>query len=365
MNILLVISSLNGGGAERVISLMANYWANAGHRVTLVTLGGLGDDFYQLASSVARIGLDLLCESEHTLAALTNNLRCIFRLRKSIKEVRPDVVISFIDRTNVLTILATIGSPVPIIISERTDPRFSQIPRIWSWLRDFSYRYADVLVVQTFAVHKWAMSRFKDCRVEVIPNPVIVPSGIRELSPSRPLGKVVIAVGRLVRLKGFDVLIEAFSQCVASRPEWRLVILGEGPERGALEKLLRERNLADRVELPGRVQDVFPILSKTAFFVLSSRYEGFPNALIEAMACGLPVIATDCPSGPAEIITNGVDGVLVPIEDVHAMAEAMGRLMDSDELRAQLASAAVNIRKRLSIQEIMSKWGTLLREGEA
>ena len=365
MNILLVISSLNGGGAERVMSLMANYWADAGHRVTLVTLGGTGDDFYQLSSSVSRIGLDLLRESGHVLVALRNNLRRITTLRRTIKEVRPDVVISFMDIANILTILASIGSPATIIISERTDPRFSQIRRIWSWLRDFSYRYADVLVVQTFTVHNWAKSRFKNCRIEVIPNPVIVPFGIRELSPSRPLEKVVIAVGRLVRLKGFDILIEAFSQCVENRLEWRLVILGEGPEREALEKLVHERNFVDRVELPGRVQDVFPILSKAALFVLSSRYEGFPNALIEAMACGLPVIATDCPSGPAEIITNGVDGVLVPIEDVHAMAEAMGRLMDSNELRAHLASAAVNIRKRLSIHEVMRKWDALLREGAA
>lgn len=365
MNILLVISSLGSGGAERVMSLMANYWANERHRVTLVTLDKTGNDFYLLSANVSRIGLDLLCESNHTLAALANNFSRTARLRKTIKEVRPDVVISFMEKTNILTILATSLLPVTTIISERTDPRFHQIGSIWTWLRNRIYQYAYALVVQTNGVWGWASFRFRNCKIEVIPNPVVLPPSFEEATHSQSTETTVVAIGRLDRYKGFDILINAFSQCVTDRPEWRLVILGEGPERKELERLLHERDLVGRVELPGRVQDVFPILSKAALFVLSSRYEGFPNALIEAMACGLPVIATDCPSGPAEIITNGVDGVLVPIEDVHAMAEAMGRLMDSNELRAHLASAAVNIRKRLSIHEVMRKWDALLREGAA
>jgi glycosyltransferase involved in cell wall biosynthesis len=200
-----------------------------------------------------------------------------------------------------------------------------------------------------------------DARVDIIPNPINPEfNGSTKEARRRGSGHTIVAMGRLVRQKGFDLLIEAFARCAGQHPEWSLVILGEGEERSNLESLISAMGLQDRVRLAGKVPQPSHILGQADLFVLSSRFEGFPNALMEAMACKLAVISTDCPNGPRDIVRDGVDGLLIPPDDVNALAKGMDRLMANPMERQRLGAGATEVVKRFSIEKIMSMWDELV-----
>jgi glycosyltransferase involved in cell wall biosynthesis len=170
-------------------------------------------------------------------------------------------------------------------------------------------------------------------------------------------------MGRLERQKGFDLLIRAFASIARERPDWDATILGDGPERDALAAEIARWGLTRRIFLPGREPDAMGVLRRAELFVLSSRYEGFPNALCEAMACGLPVVAFDCPSGPVEIVRDGVDGLLVPAENVEALATAMSQLAGDPERRRAMGARATEISGRFSVESVAEKWERILEQG--
>lgn len=358
-----MISTFTIGGAQRVMSLMANYWAAQRHDVTLVSLSPRSEDWFELYPIVKRVSLNLLSVSAHLGQALSRNALRVLRLRDELRQSRPDVVISFMDTTNVLTILASRGLGIPVIISERNDPHRHAMDSSWAWdtLRSLLYRRADALVIQTSALRDWGGEMVGDKRVHIIPNPInpVLNDSSKE-ARHRGSGHTVVAMGRLVRQKGFDLLIEAFARCAEQHSEWSLVILGEGEERSNLESLIVARALQDRVRLAGKVPQPSQILGQADLFVLSSRFEGFPNALIEAMACKLGVISTDCPHGPRDIIHDGVDGLLIPPEDVNALAKSMARLMANPIERQRLGDNAVEVLERFSMGNIMSMWDELV-----
>lgn len=363
MRVALIISTLGSGGAERVMSTMANYWAGHDREVTLLTLGPEKLDWYVLHPNVNRIGLNLLSNPTHIGQALRNNCQRVGRLRRELKKSRPDVIISFGDATNILTIIASLRLKIPVVISERIDPREHPIGSIWGALRSVLYRHADAIVVQSSGVRDWASRLVEKKAIHVIPNPVkTVLNGCVRPASRQTYSRTIVAMGRLTKQKGFDLLVRAFCQCVKRHAGWSLVILGEGEERGPLEALTTELGLADRVSFPGRVKDPIQILQSADVFVMSSRYEGFPNALLEAMACGLAVISTDCPSGPRDIIRNDVDGLLVSPNDIEALAIAMDGLMDNRARRQQLGTRAVEIVERFGVEKIMNMWDGVLTE---
>ena len=363
MRIALVIGTFGAGGAERVMASMANYWVAHGQEVTLITLSPQADDWFTLDAAVERIGLNLLSMSSGIREAATHNMRRVLRLRRELQTLKADIVISFLDTTNVLTLLACTGLNLPVIVSERIDPRYHVIGRGWDHLRSLLYRRAHAVVIQSAAVSAWAGTLVSAPKVRVIPNPLSPPCITRHDSEaSGRHAHTVVGMGRLVPQKGFDLLIQAFAQCARPHPSWSLVLLGEGAERAKLEALARHAGVGPRVRFAGNVKEPTAVLRDADLFVLSSRYEGFPNALLEAMACGLAVISTDCPSGPRDIIDDGCNGVLVPPGSADALATAMETLMADALLRRRLGMQATEVLERFSINRVMGLWNGLVEE---
>lgn len=353
---------MGNGGAERVMCILANRWADGGHEVTLLSLSA-DAPFYHLDDRVRHVRLGVDSVSRTLYEGLWANARKLRVLRKAITDAMPDVIVSFLDTTNVLTILSTAGLPMPIVVSERVDPVYNtELSRSWRLLRWITYPFAERVIVQTKAVLE-RRSPMRKQNVGVIPNPVERPGARHDaLNAAMRDRKWIIGMGRLTAQKGFDMLLDAFAEVAPRHPDWGLRIIGDGPCRVSLEKQTHHLGLEGRILLPGRTRDPYPILAESSLFVLSSRFEGFPNALCEAMACGLPAISFDCPSGPSEIMRNGVDGVLVPREDVSGLAGAMDELMGDPQTRHRFSLRAPEVIERFGIERVLDLWEELFSE---
>ncbi|MBN72324.1 MAG: group 1 glycosyl transferase [Gimesia sp.] len=364
--ITITIPSLSLGGAEGVAAMMANHWAAEGDQVTLLTLDSAETDTFQLAPEVHRIALGLMRDSGNLLQAVVNNRQRVQKLRAEIARSSPDVVISLTDRMNVLTLLAAGKAAYPVIVSERSDPRYHLMGRVWSYLRKKTYPRAAAVVVQTQGVADFCRPWFPSTRIEVIPNAVPAPrsAGIpkvtEEIVKARPASHVVLGMGRLSHEKGFDMLIDAFSNLADDFPDWKLRILGEGPLRETLQATIDQRGLQEQIELPGWVADPELALDQGDLFVLPSRYEGFPNALLQAMSRGLPCISTDCESGPADIQQEGFMLMRVPVEHVGILAETMELLMRDEKLRKETAIQNLQVNEKYSITRYFASWDQLI-----
>jgi GalNAc-alpha-(1->4)-GalNAc-alpha-(1->3)-diNAcBac-PP-undecaprenol alpha-1,4-N-acetyl-D-galactosaminyltransferase len=358
MRITLAISSMGCGGAERVMATLANRWAGEeGQSVTLLTLSAAADDFYQLDPNVARIGLQLLKPSHGAAHAFLANARRVAAVRRAIESSAPDVVVSFMDTMNVLTLCATAGLGVPVVVSERIDPTACTPGRFWSLLRRATYGRASGIVIQTTRAAEWARRQGWSVPVTVIANPV----DARFLVPLNgdARAETVVGIGRLTAQKRFDRLIDGFDRVATKHPGWSLVIAGEGPLRGELADRMSRSAAASRMRLCGRVEDVVSLLRGSRIFVLSSAFEGFPNALHEAMACGCAVIATDCPSGPSEMVANGLTGLLVP-QSVDSISDALDELMGDESRCRTLGSNAHCAAGTCSTEAIGARWDALI-----
>lgn len=362
MRITLIISGLTRGGAERVLCILASAWAEQGKEVVILTLDQGGTPAYPIHPAVRLCSVDLLTESHHFLQGLVRNLRRIRVLRRAIRESNPDIVISFMDATNILTLLATRGLGIPVVVCEHVDPTHYGIGSVWDRLRKLVYPMADELICLTPAT----LSRFQAMmrvRGRVIPDPIAVPPGNLRAGhagqDNAVSQRVLVGMGRLVHQKGFDLLLRAFAGISDRHCDWQLKIVGAGPLKNELEKQTQSLGLAEQVHFLGEVADPFPVLCAADLFVFSSRFEGFGLALCEAMACGLAVISFDCPSGPSDIIRDGVDGILVPAEDVAALTGAMDRLMSDPAERQRLASRAPEVLVRFNSDKILALWQQL------
>ena len=364
MKLLFFISSLQCGGAERVCVTLCNHWAERGWDVTLATFDdGSAAPFFKLGPRVRHVPLGLARRSTGLIHSVANNLRRVVRLRAFIRQERPQRILSFIDATNVLALIAAAGTGIPVVVAERVDPAHHPIPLPWTILRRLVYRRAFAIAVQTRSIAAYFPASWRD-RIAVIPNPVpvVAPSAPES---RRPQGarRSIVGMGRLERQKGFDLLIRAFASMAGERPDWDVRILGEGSERPALLSLIGSLGLEGRVALPGREAEAAAALRRADLFVLSSRYEGFPNALCEAMASGLPVVAFDCPSGPADIVRDGVDGRLVPAEDVGRLTAAMLEVTGDETRRRAFGSSATAVAGRFEVGRIAALWERVLERG--
>ena len=231
--------------------------------------------------------------------------------------------------------------------------------QIWERLRKWTYPRCAAAVALTDTVAQHLHTVVGQRPVYVIPNGIRVPSVTASDIAERD-DRTIVAMGRLSPEKGFDLLIDAFARLAAQHPDWRLEIAGEGPERAQLQQQIDQRGLRQQVQLVGWVDDPAQFLSRGALFVLSSRYEGFPMSLLEAMACGVPVVSFDCDSGPRAIIRPEVDGLLVPAADTVALAHAIDRLMSDPVTRHSLGQRARAVVERFSLEVFVQRWNDVV-----
>lgn len=363
--VVVVSGSLSHGGAERVAIDLCCHLRDAGREVMLLTLSGDMPDAYRPPEGVRRERLEarLLPPSLfHRLWYLANR---VISIRRRIGSYQPDVVVTLIDKVNILVLFSLLGTGIPVVISERVHPAYNPIARAWKLARRLIYPLARAVTVQTEDGATWFRQHSS------IKHPVVIANAVRHLRDFDGEGgapaagdavsaqRFILAIGRLSEQKGFDLLLEAYYRAGLVGAGWRLVILGEGPEREALEGQARALGIGDMVSFPGFV-DIGPFLRKAGFFVLSSRYEGFPNVLMEAMQLGLPCISFDCPSGPRDLVTNEQNGLLLPPQDVSSLSAALARLAADPELRARLGSGAAGVNQQFSQARIYGKWLALL-----
>ncbi|MDY0133182.1 MAG: glycosyltransferase family 4 protein [Desulforegulaceae bacterium] len=355
MKIVLVNSHLGYGGAERVITLMANYWAEQGHDVYLMTLARRDVPCaYPLHVLVNRVSAQ--DGTRHRFVLLK-----LFDFRKNLGRLSPDIVISFQDETNIMTRLVSLGLDLPLIISERSHPQYLPLAWYWKLARRLVYPLCDCLVVQTKSIHDWFMSRKYDLSIEIIPNPLLNDDNRTDFDAEIILDKnAIITVGRLTKAKGHDRLLEIFKKVSSLRPDWKLYIVGEGNLRTRLEEKIQDYGLNGKVILTGHVKNPLSLLKQAKIFVFTSYWEGFPNALCEAMAAGLPVLSFDCPSGPADIIVNGKNGVLISSQEHGAFVESLIELIDCSQKANKLGANARQITANLSVDSIMKKWAEMV-----
>ena len=343
MKICFVIYSLGNGGAERVLSTLSNHFIKT-NEVTIVTFKN-DESYYELDKNIIVKSIDSDTYSKNIFIAAINNIKKIKKITKILKLTNPDVVISFMTTSN---ILATISCKIigkPIVISERTnyDVLYS---KFWQIIRKLIYPFSSYLVVQS----NYDLNRYNFVKkIKVIYNPLF----FKDRIANKKRQNFILAVGRLDRLKGFDMLIEAYSSLDT---DWKLKIVGEGNERINIEKLIADKKLEDRVILLGRKSNLISYYQEASLFVLSSRQEGFPNVLCEAMACGCPSVAFDCNTGPSNMIEDGLNGLLVEDQNIDKLALAMQKLINDKKFRDKLSLNGKMIKDSFDIENIASQW---------
>lgn len=284
------------------------------------------------------------------------------RLREMFATERPRRVLALLSRTNIACCYAAWYLPIHVVVSERNDPRRQQLRGLWPRLRRVYYRRADVVTANTAGVLEALQELGPWRRLELLPNPLPSGTGRPALAAAGALRRMeLLTVARLVHQKGLDLLIRAFAK-LREPPfcDWRLVLVGDGPERKALIALAEHEGVGDRVAFEGYQADPSQYLARASVFVLPSRHEGMPNALLEAMAATLPVVVTDASPGPLEVVDPDQTGLVVPRENVEALATALGRLMVDPELRERLGTAAAQRLRSLSWEVVEPHWRSVL-----
>ncbi len=346
MKIVLVIPTMKQGGAERVMSELANVWSSQEHEVHIVLLAE-SKNFYKLH---AKVHVHKLAFS-HTnkLNKTSGELQVFFNLRKIIQNEKPDFVLSFMTKYSALTILASALLPIKVFVSDRSNPK-KKLPFLVAMLRKLTYPHADGIIAQTSLAKDILIMQTGNKNIAVISNPL---KEVRTF-PEIKREKIVLNAGRFVREKGQKYLLEAFAKIKDS--DWKLVILGDGPLRNELEEQINSLGIKSRVLLPGTVNNVDAWLAKASIFAFPSISEGFPNSLVEAMAAGLPCISFDCDAGPRDIIKDTINSYLIPVGDIVSFSERLEKLMLNDNLRKEVGREAIKMREELKSSMISDKY---------
>lgn len=361
---LIFLGSLTNGGTERVVVGLSKYLANKkNYSVTVVTLDSEERDFYKLDANVKRIAMNEAGAS-FGLFKFLKNIKRVFLFRKIVKKEKADIVLGMITRHAIIAILASFKLPVKVIVSERNYPGLRGNHLMWDFLRRYIYRFADKHVVQTEKIADWIRKNTHSKDVVVIPNSISlpIPQYSPKLSPIDYLNvneKMILAVGSFKHQKGFDLLIRSLSKVLPKYSDWKLFIVGDEKEDGqreAYSKLISTFDLNDQIILPGKAGNVGDWYNRADIFVLSSRYEGFPNVLLEAMASGCACVSFDCNTGPSDLIENNENGLLVTPNDTNELAAKVEELINNATKRINISNKAEKVIVEYSETNILEKW---------
>lgn len=347
--IVFITGSMGRGGAERVISLLSDYYADKGWAVSIAMLLHDLTDGYAIHPDVQILDL-----SQKNMPAVIAIPFVAKRLRKYVLQQQPDVIVSFMAQNTLICGLACVGVKGRLIASERIDPSMVRRNRIYRAILNRIYAHCDRTILQT--QRAWAyFPKSVQCNSIIIPNPIQVHS-----LAAKEWRKRIVTAGRLVHQKNHAMLIEAFHDFRDKYPDYCLDIYGEGPNRKSLENQILELGLADCVHLKGSSPKLHEDIADAAMFVLSSSFEGLSNALLEAMMMGLPVISTNC-AGADEAIQDGVNGLLVPIKDKAALTAAMSAMASDEERMRQFGAAARrDALDRYCMENVIGKWAAVI-----
>lgn len=345
MKVLFVIHGLRSGGAERVLTMLSNYLVTVGYDVSILIFTE-EEPFYDIHPSIKLIKIEQKVKKKNIFYRIKSLFIRINSIKKVFKDNDPDIIISFITIMNIYSIVAARLAKKNIIVSEHTNyTRYEK--SVLGFFRRLIYPLANAVVVLTnYDKNKYSFVK----NVNVIKNPLVLSNKYTNIVRE----KIILGAGSLVELKGFDMLIKAFSKL--NKNDWKLIIVGEGPKRKDLESLINKLGLEERISLPGVTKDIEKYYKKASIFVLSSRIEGFPGVLCEAMGYGCPSIAFDCLTGPRDIIEDKISGILVEAENEDQLSNEIQNLIDNKEYRELLGSNSKKILDELDINKIAQKW---------
>jgi glycosyltransferase involved in cell wall biosynthesis len=290
------------------------------------------------------------------VAAHLFNIRAIFCIRRHLRESRPKVVVSFITVTNIFVILASAGLKCRLVISERNDPTRQRAGPIWATLRRGLYRFADVVTANTAHAVEAMVDYVPRRKLVAVHNPVVLPGDIQSFKRS----SVVLNVGRLVPQKNQRLIVEAIALLGIKSQDWRMELVGEGPDRDDLVGLAERKGLSGLVNMQGSVADPDPHYRAAGIFVLSSVYEGTPNVLLEAMAHAVPCIVSDSLPGALEYVEDGVSGLIFRSGDSTHLAECLLKLIENPDLRLSLGREGRKRVENYSVEIVSAQWNRLL-----
>lgn len=350
------IGSLAKGGAERVITNLAQYFNENGYNVAIVTKLK-EDDEYIISDKITRVIADITKEEE-TKSRLINLYRRIHKLRRIFKEINPDVILSFIGKNNLMAIAATRFLKIPVYVSVRSAPKRELGGKGNTLLTFFLFSFAKGVILQTKEA-KAFFPKFIQKKAVVLPNSL----NPRFLRPYYQMErkKTIVSVGRLDDNKNQQMLIAVFERLSKEYPDWKLEIYGDGENYGKLEKMIEDKQLKETVYLRGNQPNIESLIEAFSIYVLTSKIEGMPNALMEAMSLGLAVVSTNCPcGGPAELIEHEKNGLLIPVDDKESLYQALKRLIEDKAYREQLSKEAFRTREKFQPKVVNKAWSDYL-----
>lgn len=348
MKLIISVATLKFAGAERVVSIIANELVRQGHDVEILLFYDK-EICYKIDENVNIV----VSERDSGKKGLLGHLAW---RRRHIKDSGANIVVSFLAPFNMINILTMAGLKVPLIVADRNDPRRIPTNSVLRTARNFLYRFADGIVLQN-ETNKNYFGKTVRKKSAVIFNPLNMGEyeGVAARCDESEKVDEIVAVGRLIRQKNPKMLVNAFANIAQDFPQYRLSFIGEGDMKEEIAALAKERGIADRVELNGAVSNVFERTYRSKLYVMTSEYEGMPNALIEAMCLGLPVISTKV-SGAVDVIENNENGVLIDCGDEKALEDEMRALLSDAELRRKYGKNAAKIADQLRTEEIVSRW---------
>jgi len=342
--ICLVGGGLQGGGQERAIVNLANYLVNKGWSVSIISLFKT-EQFYPTDDRIIIEWPNIIRSKHHRLIYA---LKMLPYIRRTIKESKPDVILSFGEWFNPFVLLSTRFLDVPVYLSDRMGPLMKLDPII-QVSRRLTYRHADGVIVQTKIAAEIVKKLTNSNNIRIIPNPL----NPINCEVSNKV-KRIITIGRLSKEKGHIHLIRAFNKIKYN--DWSLSIIGDGPEKEFLQNETERLKINNRIHFHGHLKDFSVLLGESEIFVLPSLHEGFPNALLEAMSVPLACISSNCIAGPADIIKHGINGLLVKPGDENDLKEAIIKLIENPELRKSLAEEAYKVRDRYNYEKIADEY---------